>query len=205
MAMHFDAAFVTRLQQRDPNACMYLVSSLTPVLEAKLRYKFRDHSAIDDNVNETFYRLFCLVDAGRVREPEHLGWFVRGVCDRVAQESCRKARATERLPGGGLEPPDRQPQADKLLVDKERRDLVWQAIMKLPEADRKLIVEMHWEERDRREMARERGISNTVLNVRLCRALKRLRQRVLLQEPAAKTACRPGALGAQERWATMAA
>jgi DNA-directed RNA polymerase specialized sigma24 family protein len=90
-------------------------------------------------------------------------------------------------------------------VDKERRDLVWQAIMKLPEADRKLIVEMHWEERDRREMARERGISNTVLNVRLCRALKRLRQRVLLQEPAAKTACRPGALGAQERWATMAA
>jgi RNA polymerase sigma factor (sigma-70 family) len=205
MAMHFDAAFVTRLQQRDPDACTYLVSSLTPLLEAKLRYKFRDHSVIDDNVNETFYRVFCLVDAGRVREPEHLGWFVRGVCDRVAQESCRKAGATEPLPGGGLEPLDRQPQADKLLVAKERRDLVWRAIMKLPEADRKLLVEMHWEERDRREMARERGISNTVLNVRLCRALKRLRERVLLQDPAANTACRPGALGAQKRWATMAA
>src|SRR5580704_213159 len=147
--MNFDASFVTRLQQRDPEACTFLVSNLTPVLEAKLRYKFRDHAVVDDNVNETFYRVFCLVDAGRVRQPEHLGWFVRGVCDRVAQEFRRKAGVTEPLPAGGLEPPDRQPQADKLLVAKERRDLVWRAIMKLPEADRKLLVEMHWEERDR--------------------------------------------------------
>jgi len=205
--MNFDAGFVARLQQRDPDACRYLVSSLTPVLEAKLRYKFRDHSAIDDNVNETFYRVFRLVDAGRVREPEHLGWFVRGVCDRVAQECHRKIGATEPLPVGGLEPPDRQPQPDRLLVDKERRDLLQGAIMKLSEADRRLIVETHWEERDRREMARERGISNTVLNVRLCRALRRLRKRVLMAEPAAIRACHPRASDAnsQNRWATMAA
>jgi RNA polymerase sigma-70 factor (ECF subfamily) len=133
IAMNFDASFLTRLKQRDPAACTYLVSSLTPVLEARLRYKLRDHSAIEDIRNETFYRVFCMVDGGRVREPEQLGSFVRGVCDRVAQESRRKAHATEPFPGAGMEPTDCQPHLDKLLVDKERSALVWREVMKLSE------------------------------------------------------------------------
>lgn len=189
--MNFDAGFVTRLKQRDPDTCTFLVSSLTPVLEARLRYKLRNHDAIEDIRNETFYRVFCLVDGGRVREPEQLGAFVRGVCDRVALEARRKAHATESLSGAGMEARDRQPHLDQLLVDEERRSLVWREIMKLSEADRRLIVELHCEERDRREMARDRGVSTTGLNVRLCRALKRLRTRVLRQEPAVQPARRP--------------
>jgi RNA polymerase sigma-70 factor (ECF subfamily) len=125
--MSFDAAFLTRLKQRDPEACAFLVSSLTPVLEARLRYKLRDHGAIEDIRNETFCRVFCLVDGGRIRRPEQFGSFVRGVCDRVAQESRRTAHAAEPLPGAGMEPPDGQPHLDKLLVEKERRALVWRA------------------------------------------------------------------------------
>jgi RNA polymerase sigma-70 factor (ECF subfamily) len=218
--MTFDADFLTRLKQRDPDTCTFLVSSLTPVLEARLRYKLRDYGAIEDIRNETFYRVFRLVDRGRVREPEQFGSFVRGVCDRVAQESRRKARTTEPLPRAGIEPPDCQPHLDKLLVEKERRTMVWREVMKLSEADRRLIVETHGEERDRRQMARDRGISTIGLNVRLCRAMKRLRAQVLQQEPAVQPACRPRARGARtlarrvpthgdacspNRWATMAA
>ena len=210
IAMNFDAGFLTRLKQRDPDTCTFLVSSLTPVLEARLRYKLRDHGAIDDICNETFCRLFCLVDGGRVRAPEQFSFFARGVCDRVAQESRRKAHATEPLPSGGMELSDCQPHLDKLLMDKERRALLWRALMKLPEADRRLIVELHWEERDRREMARDRGIGITGLNVRLCRAMKRLRAQVLGHAPAVKPACRPCRPVApracsSNRWATMAA
>jgi len=179
--MNFDAAFLCRLKQRDPETCTFLVSSLTPALEARLRYKLRDQGAIEDIRNETFCRVFSLVDGGRVRQPEQFGSFVRGVCDWVTRETRRKVRTTEPLPGAGMEPPDRQPHLDKLLVDKERRALVWHEVMKLPEADRRLLVEMHLEERDRRDMARDRGITMTGLNVRLCRALKRLRVRVLQQ------------------------
>jgi RNA polymerase sigma-70 factor (ECF subfamily) len=194
--MEFDAGFLTKLKHRDPDACAFLVSALTPVLEARLRYTVRDHAAIEDIRNETFYRVFCLVDGGRVREPGHFGAFVRGVCDRVAYETCRKARATEPLPCAGLEPPDRQPHLDKLLVDKERRARVRREVMKLDEADRRLIVELHYEERDRCEMARERGVSKIGLNVRLCRAIKRLRAQVLPPEPAVQPSrrpCRPAA------------
>ena len=189
--MNFDAGFLSRLKQRDPDTCAFLVSSLTPALEARLRYKLRDQGSIEDIRNETFYRVFSLVDDGRVRQPEQFGSFVRGVCDWVTQETRRKARTTEPLPGAGKEPPDRQPHVDQLLVDKERRALVWHEVMKLSEADRRLLVEMHLEERDRREMARDRGISMTGLNVRLCRALKRLRVHVLQQESAVQPARQP--------------
>ncbi|MGA3042327.1 MAG: sigma-70 family RNA polymerase sigma factor [Bryobacteraceae bacterium] len=209
--MNFDAGFVTRLQQRDPDTCTFLVSSLTPVLESRLRYKLRDPNSIEDVRNEIFCRLLCLVDGGRVREPEQFGSFARGVCDRVAQESRRKNHPTEPLPTAGMEPPDRQPHFDKLLMDRERSVLLWRAMMKLTEADRRLIVELHWEERDRGEMARDRGISVTGLNVRLCRAVKRLRMQIL-QEPASRGArtytCRvqtPGDTCFSDRWATMAA
>jgi DNA-directed RNA polymerase specialized sigma24 family protein len=181
--MNFDAGFLSRLKQRDPDTCAFLVSSITPVLEARLRYKFRERGAIEDVRNETLYRVFRLVDDGRVREPGKLAAFARGVCDRVAQESRRKARPTEPLPGAGSELPDHQPDLDTLLVEKERRALVWHAVMKLSEVDRRLIVEMHGEECDRSKMARDRGIGTIGLNVRLCRALKRLRAQILLQEP----------------------
>lgn len=212
--MNYDAAFLTRLKQRDPETCTILVTRLSPVLEARLRFKLRDHGSIEDIRNETFYRVFLLVDGGRVRQPEQLDSFVRGVCDRVAKESLRKSPVYESLPAGGLEPADRQPHADQLLIENERRAMFWRAVNRLSEPDRRLIVEMHREGRDRRLMARERGIGQTGLNVRLCRALKRLRAQMM--ETAAPERCRPirppmnhrklrPLTPPPSRWATMAA
>lgn len=221
--MDFDAAFLTRLKQRDPDTCTFLVSTMSPVLEARLRYKLRNHDAIEDIRNETFYRVFRLVDGGRIREPEQLGSFVRGVCDRVAHESRRKNHYHEPLAAAVHEPADCQPHPDQILLDSERKSLLWHAVMRLPAADRRLIVELHRDGRDRSEMARERGIGTTGLNVRLCRALKRLRIQMTQQttglEPSRRP-CRPaphvmrpasrGAKGSRKPakrngWATMAA
>jgi len=194
--MDFDEVFLSRLRQRDPDACTFLVSSLTPVLEARLNYTLRDFAAVEDARNETLYRVFRMVDEGRVRKPEKLGSFARGVCDRVVQETRYKDRRTEPWPDAGMEPTDPQPDPIKLLVEKERRARVWHELKKLPEADRRLILETHCEERDRCAMARDRGISTTGLNVRLCRALQRLRALVSAPGPAALKAgrkCRPRA------------
>ena len=200
--MTFDAGFIIQLKQRDPEACTFLVTSLTPLLEGRLRLKRCDWGSIEDIRNETFYRVFRLVDGGRIRKPEQLGSLVRGVCDRVAYESRRKTHSMEPLPGIGKDPPDCQPHFDQILVDKERRALLWGEVMKLPEADRRLIIEVHFEGRDRHEMARERCISPTGLNLRLCRALKRLRTQVLRQQPAVPSVhrlCHPATCGAASR------
>jgi RNA polymerase sigma-70 factor (ECF subfamily) len=216
--MNFDAGFVTRLKLRDAETCAFLVSIFSPVLEARLRYRFRNLGDIEDIRNETFCRVLRLVDGGCVRQPEQFGSLVRGVCDRVAQEFRRKNRITEPLQGPGLEPSDCQPHADDLLVENERKDLVWRVVMQLPEGDRQLIVAMYRLEQDRCQVARDLGISPSSVNVRLCRALKRLRARII---PAPKPAAAPvrrrrrrrplpmppgrGKGNVTKRWATMAA
>jgi DNA-directed RNA polymerase specialized sigma24 family protein len=128
----------------------------------------------------------------------------------VAQESRRKNRANEPLPAAGMDPPSSQTPLDQLLVEEERWALVWRALMKLSVADRTLILKMYGQECDRAEVAHDLGISPSGLNVRLCRALKRLRACVLMLEPrsAYPHTChvpvrkRPGA---PDTWATMAA
>ncbi|HLY18209.1 MAG TPA: sigma-70 family RNA polymerase sigma factor [Bryobacteraceae bacterium] len=191
--MTYDSEYLTRLRQRDPDTCSAFVSSMTPVLEARLRGQFRDHGCVEDVRNETLYRVFSLVDGDRVREPAQLGSFVRGVCDRVAHETRRKTRSIESLPEGGLEQVDRQPPLDSLLVAEQMHVRVRRELSKMREADRRLLIETHFEERDRRLMARERGVSASGLNVRLCRAVKRLRAQVLNETPEKQPlkTCRP--------------
>src|SRR5690348_13245977 len=104
--MQFDDEYVTRLKLRDPETCNDLVSALTPVIEARLRWRVHDRASVEDARNETFYRVFKLLDAGRVREPAHLPSFVWGVCERVAYENRRAARWSEPLPEGSSEPAD---------------------------------------------------------------------------------------------------
>lgn len=210
--MTFDAEYLTRLRQRDPETCTSFVSSLTPVLEARLRTQFRDRGSIEDARNETFYRVFRLVDGERVRQPEQLGSFVRGVCDRVVHETRRKTRFTESLPEEGIEAPDRQPAIDTLLARRQMYGRLRRELARMREADRDLLIETHFEERDRQEMALERGLTASGLNVRLCRALKRLRQQVLeeVEVMPARRVCRPAPparrkAGVPPRIAAMAA
>jgi len=177
--MIFNADYLTRLRERDADTCTSFVSSLTPVIEGRLRFRIRDRDLIEDDRNETFYRVFRLVDDERVRKPAHLGSFVWGVCDRVAHESHRRTRCTEPLLEGGNEPAGQQPPLDTLVADSETRALLWRELLRLRKADRILLIEIHFLERDRGQMARERGLTASGLNVRLCRAMKRLRVRIL--------------------------
>jgi len=170
--MNFDTEYLTRLRQRDPDTCTSFVSSLTPVLTSRLRCRMPNHDTIEDACNETFLRVFTLVDHERIRQPERFGSFVCGVCDRVAREVRRKAQSDKPLPADAIEPADPRPSADRLLAVCEINTRLRCGLARLCEADRKLLVELHLEERDRRQMARERGFSTGRLRVRLCRALK---------------------------------
>jgi DNA-directed RNA polymerase specialized sigma24 family protein len=176
--MTFDADFLARLKQRDPATCTWFIFTFTPILEAMLRYKLRDHAAIEDVRSETFCRVLELVDGDRVREPERFGGFVRGVCSRVTQEAIRRIGPGAPLPEN-FEPPDRQPIIDQLLEHKELLVLVRNGLRKLSPEDRKLIAESYLQGRAREQMAWDRNISVVGLNVRICRALKRLRMMML--------------------------
>lgn len=172
--MTYDADFLARLRQRDPATCTCFVFAFTPILEAKLRYKFRDHATIEDLRNETFYRVLIQVDKNRVRDAAQFGSFVRGVCENVAHEHIRRTYSTASWPDG-FEPPDPAPAINELLADKELKELLRSELRKLTHEEEKLITEIYFQEKDRRGLARDRGITMSGLNVKLCRALKHLR------------------------------
>jgi RNA polymerase sigma-70 factor, ECF subfamily len=176
--MTLDADFLARLKRRDPATCAWFIFTFTPILEAMLRYKLRDHTAIEDVRNATFCRVFELVDGDWVREPERFGGFVGGVCSRVVQEGFRDNGPLSPLPED-FEPPDHQPLIDILLEGKELLTLVRSELRKLSKEDLQLITESYFQGRARQDMARDRSISVVGLNVRICRALKRLRMMML--------------------------
>jgi len=175
--MSFDAAFLTRLRRRDPEACASFVTQFRPVIDSRLRRRFRDRASIEDARQETFCRVFRLVDADRVREPAQLGSFVWGVCDRVAHETHRTTRFHDPL--GGQELVDPHPGVEGQAARNEMHTIIRRGLSRLRETDRQILIEIHFEERDRAAMAKERQVTVTGLNVQLCRATKRLRTHVL--------------------------
>jgi RNA polymerase sigma factor (sigma-70 family) len=175
--MTYDADFLARLRQRDPATCTWFVYHFTPILDVKLRYKFRDHCTVEDLRHETFCRVFTLVDRDRVREPAKFGSFVRGVCECLILEYFHKKKAASEWPEG-FEPIDPLPPVDEFVAGNELRDLLRNDLAQLPGDEEKIIRDIYFHERDRGSMARERGITITGLNVKLCRALKHLRAQV---------------------------
>jgi RNA polymerase sigma factor (sigma-70 family) len=171
--MTYDADFLAKLRQRDPATCTRFIFNFTPVLEAKLRYRFRDHGIVEDLRNETFYRVLVQVDKNGIRDATQFGSFVRGVCENVAHEHIRRAYSAASWPEG-FEPLDRAPGIDELLADKELKELLRDEIKKLTQEEEKLITEIYFQGRDRRVLARDRGITVSGLGVKLHRALQHL-------------------------------
>ncbi len=174
----FDAEFLTRLRQRDPATCTRFVFFFTPILEAKLRYTFKNHAAVEDVRNETLCRVIQLVDRDQVREPERFGAFVRGVCARIAQEYRKDNSRAQSFTTDSPEPKDERPMIEDLLNHEELRTILKSELSKLAEQDRKLIEEIYLQRRDRHDIALERGVSPGGLNVRLHRVVKVLRNKV---------------------------
>jgi|SRR5580658_4661450 DNA-directed RNA polymerase specialized sigma24 family protein len=170
--MTYDADFLAKLRQREPATCTRFVFAFTPILEAKLRYKFRDRGTIEDLRNETFYRVLIQVDKNGVRDPAQFGSFVRGVCENVAREHIRRTASTASWPDG-FEPPDRVLSIDELVADKELKELLRIELRKLTHEEETLITE-YFQDKDRRGLARDRGITMSGLNVKLHRALQHL-------------------------------
>ena len=177
-AMTFDAEFLARLRRREPAASTWFVYTFTPILEAKLRYKLRDQTMVEDLRNDTFCRVLTLVDQNRVRDPAQFGSFVRGVCDNVIFEHIRKDKGITEWPEG-FEPLDPMPPVNELLAAGELNDLLRIELRKLSGEDEKLITEIFLDERDRKMLAQDRGITVTGLNVKLCRSMKPLRESFL--------------------------
>jgi RNA polymerase sigma-70 factor, ECF subfamily len=172
----FDQAYLQRLRDRDFSTEQHFVSYFNQLLLIKLRSRLRSSHAVEDIRQETFVRVMKAVRSeGGIRSPGGLGSFVNSICNNVLQEyyrsSSRDVQTDDTLP----EPPDKTIDLDGMLVAKQTREHVRQALSKLSEKERRLLRATFFEDKDKDEICQDFGVDRDYLRVLLHRAKQSFR------------------------------
>lgn len=179
----FDEPYLQRLRDRDFATEQHFVGYFTQLLVIKLRSRLRSSQAVDDIRQETFVRVLKAVRTGGVRSAGGLGSFVNSICNNVLQEhyrsSARILTQEEELP----DPPDTTIDLDGMLVAKEVRQHVRQALSMLSEKDRRLLQALFFEEKNKDEICSLFGVDREYLRVLVHRAKQSFRTLYERSEP----------------------
>jgi len=179
----FDQEYLVRLRDRDAATETHFVDYFNKLLKAKLRSDGYSESALNDILQETLYRVLKSVYDDRIQSPSSLRSFVYGVCERVEWEYDRGESRFWRNDNEEFPdiPDDRSPAGGPARQAEVRQTVRW-VLNKLAEKDRKILVALFMDEKEREEVCQEFGITRDNLRVLLHRAL--LTARTLLAKGA---------------------
>ncbi len=144
----------------------------------KLRYKVCYHLGslcpdVDDVVQETLARLLRAHRDDKIRNPESTAAFVSGICNNVIREYRRRLwrEPVSETDLDSLEH-SQEPEAELLGL---RQDIL-AAMAQLSNRDRNILNAFFLQERDKDEICRSMGLTDTQFRVALFRAKKRFRK-----------------------------
>jgi RNA polymerase sigma factor (sigma-70 family) len=139
--------------------------------------RVRDAATAEDVAQEVLRRVLEAIRGDRIRNPAALPAFVFQTAQHVVLQqhrgAGREARALQRLHSaaeGAIASAD----SLALLISEERRQAVRNALARLGDEDRELLVRLYQDCLDPAELARQLAITPGALRVRKHRALKRL-------------------------------
>jgi len=173
----FDAAYVDRLTQGDPDTEVHFSSYFGRLLTSKLRARRIAPQMAEDVRQETFLRVLrCLRHGQGVTQPEAFGAFVSAVCNNVLLETINKEAKHPAIPENAPEPADERVDLDASLITEQRKRVVGRILDSLPVKDREILRLVFLEEADRQEVSRRLGVSAEYLRVLLHRAKSRFEE-----------------------------
>lgn len=177
-----DAALVARLQRGDADAFETLVRTHSSrLLSVARRFLPNEHDA-QDALQDAFIRAFRAIGTFEERAQLHT-WLHRIVVNSALMKLRERRRRPEEsiddlLPAfaaDGHQASESRDWSDAVLERKESARVVRQAIARLPEQYRVVLMLRDLEERDTTETAALLGTSSNVVKVRLHRARQALR------------------------------
>ncbi len=172
----FDADYVQRLRDGDPETEEHFVGYFRQLLRIKLRARYLPADVIDDVQQETFIRVFrALRTENGIRHPERIGSYVNSVCNFVLQEFYRKQGRTQPSEDADVDIPDKVLNLEKLAIAEEVNERVREAIKSLVPRERDLIRRVFFEEMEKDDVCTELGVSRDYLRVLMHRAIEHLR------------------------------
>lgn len=154
----------------------------------------RDSAEADEAVQDAFLKAYTHMSTFREELPFGV-WFTRivinGCLDRIKARTRRERWMTSMPdgPGGERDFAERTaghgPSPEAVLLSRERRRQVAEAIAKLPDRQRSVFMLSHYEGCTSREVSAMTGLNESTVRVHLFRAIRKLR--VLLGEGAERT------------------
>jgi RNA polymerase sigma-70 factor (ECF subfamily) len=183
----FDAPYISALQEGDSAAQEHLLA----YFRAPVRFNAKKHlqatNLVEDASQETFLRVLRYFRTGNSLErPERLPAFVHSVCKNVVMELNSAQARYAQIPEVEEDPEDVRVNLDRDLVTEERRRIVLEILLQLPENDRELLRLAVFEDTDRDELCRRWGVSRQYLRVLIHRASARLRAALPKEQNAAQ-------------------
>jgi RNA polymerase sigma-70 factor (ECF subfamily) len=177
-----DPGLVARARARDPEALGVLFDLHIDRLYG-LAYRLTGARVVaEDLVQDTFLRVHRGIeslDPARDPGPWFTAILVNLVRDRWRSGAQRIARASSPLgddgtPGGAAPHASAGDEPEQRMLDRERERLVQEALLRLPDDLRALIVLRDWQGLGHEEIADLLGVSHAAARKRYSRALERL-------------------------------
>jgi RNA polymerase sigma-70 factor (ECF subfamily) len=151
----------------------------------RIAYHFlRDAGEADEAVQEAFVKVFLHIESFQEDLPFEV-WFTRilinGCLDR---RKAKRRRERWLLPAQDTTADDQsrvesvaavQPSPEDMLLKKERREQVAQAIERLPDRQRTVLLLSLYDERSPREVSEITGMNQSTVRVHLFRAVRKMR------------------------------
>lgn len=173
----FNQDYLSRLRARSAETEAHFVDYFNTLLKTKLRSDGYSEAPLSDIRQETLYRVLKAIYLDKVQNPQSLRSFVYGVCERVEWEY---DRGEWRLWQDGNDEfpaiPDERATADGPARQAEMLQTVRWVLGRLPEKDRRILIALFMDEKERDEICREFGITRDNLRVLLHRALASARK-----------------------------
>jgi RNA polymerase sigma-70 factor (ECF subfamily) len=167
----FTESYLHGLRAQDMETEAHFVSYFSRILQSKLRRHLACPEHIKDVQQETLLRTWAAVRTqGGIRQPERFGAFVSSVCNNILRESYRQRSRTRALDDLQADPTDSSLGPDDMLLAAETRRQVRDVLQRLCPKDRKLLMAVFFEQRDKDEVCRELGVNRNYLRVLLHRA-----------------------------------
>lgn len=138
--------------------------------------RLRDRAAAEDVAQEALRRVLVALRENRVQNTSALPGFVfetaKNVCLHRVRSAVRESRAVSRM--HEPEPEDEAPGALARLIAEERRAQVREALNRLDEGDRDILLMQYEEQLSAEEIGSRLGVTAATARVRKHRALQRL-------------------------------
>jgi RNA polymerase sigma-70 factor (ECF subfamily) len=171
----FDAAYVQRLKEGDPETETHFCHYFGDLARIKATARLRSAEPADDIRQETLMRVLRIIRQGGIEHPERLGAFVNAVCGNVILEYLRRNKRLSQFPEEQTDIPSEEASVEVGLLKEERTALVKRALDDLSPKDRELLRRIFLDEHDKDEVCQELKVSREYLRVLLHRARVRLR------------------------------